>query len=762
MTQKISPFLQSKYGWDFGESGWNTGMDENLLKFSFLFDGNVDGLVSSLPTASNGQAYFLETDNRLYFSVNSIWYSTPTPKWFIFRIKTTGETYQFDGSSAVQVDSIAEVQTKLLDLEGVINSLGTAAFESSDSFVAPSQLDVAEANAAAYTDAARYVQNFPDVATVRLAGAGGRFDGDVAYLLSYYSGSQFGGGLLKWDAASSEVDNGVTVFAVSGIDVGRWKRPESHILTVDDAGLLHEETPTTDQTSQVEAFLAAASGRPLVVGRAIRVGVNDTISVPSSLHWLANGFELFTLSTFVGDVGFRILLKHENCEDVYVESLVVNGNATAFGGLFPVVGGDIPRGVAVCGGCHNIRYANLHVEDVVGNAWIHLSGGAWAQSTNVYVNGVSRNCGLGFGQEVKTGEPVITAEGPGYTEYDNCWADLCNFGLYIAGGRAHLNGGVYHSKRLQAVTIYTGDAHARTTVTGNNPQFRITPETGSNSVGLIHCINKASTQPNYNLQQFLQVNIDSPEFICDHTGSNLQIETGSNVRFTAPVFRGGAAQINGVVTSATGGPYKEGSIVMDDPQFTGWADTADAVVPRIPMTLNRPDFYEPAGASCGCVRMNAAGQKVTVDAPRFGSAGAVQQPQHGISSSVSGTSLICRDAVDNGLTGSMFNVALANAGEWLVENATPGASIIVKQHLGSATYDPPSLADGAGVTTTVSVPGANLGDFAIASFNQSLQGVTVTAFVSSANTVSVRFQNETGAAVDLTSGTIFAKSVRPV
>jgi hypothetical protein len=73
---------------------------------------------------------------------------------------------------------------------------------------------------------------------------------------------------------------------------------------------------------------------------------------------------------------------------------------------------------------------------------------------------------------------------------------------------------------------------------------------------------------------------------------------------------------------------------------------------------------------------------------------------------------------------------------------------------GSATYDPASLADGAGVTTTVAATGASLGDVARASFSNDLQGITLTAWVSAANMVSVRFQNESGAVVDLASGTL--------
>lgn len=73
---------------------------------------------------------------------------------------------------------------------------------------------------------------------------------------------------------------------------------------------------------------------------------------------------------------------------------------------------------------------------------------------------------------------------------------------------------------------------------------------------------------------------------------------------------------------------------------------------------------------------------------------------------------------------------------------------------GSSTYDPPSLADGAGTTTTVSVTGVAVGDFARASFSLDTQGITITAWVSAVNTVSVRFQNESGGVLDIASGTL--------
>lgn len=75
---------------------------------------------------------------------------------------------------------------------------------------------------------------------------------------------------------------------------------------------------------------------------------------------------------------------------------------------------------------------------------------------------------------------------------------------------------------------------------------------------------------------------------------------------------------------------------------------------------------------------------------------------------------------------------------------------------GTATYDPPSLADGAGTTTTVTVTGAALGDMAMASFSLTTSGISITAWVSAVNTVSVRFQNESGGVLDIGSGTLKA------
>lgn len=138
MPQKTSPFVESKYGWDFGESGWNTGADENFLKFAYLHDANIDGVVSTLPLpAVNGKAYFLTSDNRVYYAVDGTYNSTPVPTWFTLHVRGTGAAKRFTGSSLVDIDTEETLRQSITDLE---SSLGTAAYQDSSAFITPTQL----------------------------------------------------------------------------------------------------------------------------------------------------------------------------------------------------------------------------------------------------------------------------------------------------------------------------------------------------------------------------------------------------------------------------------------------------------------------------------------------------------------------------------------------------------------------------------------------------------------------------------------------
>lgn len=76
--------------------------------------------------------------------------------------------------------------------------------------------------------------------------------------------------------------------------------------------------------------------------------------------------------------------------------------------------------------------------------------------------------------------------------------------------------------------------------------------------------------------------------------------------------------------------------------------------------------------------------------------------------------------------------------------------------VGTATWDPASIAASATTATTVTVTGAALGDPVVASFSLDQAGLSMDAYVSSANTVFVRLKNNTAGTVDLASGTLKA------
>jgi len=81
----------------------------------------------------------------------------------------------------------------------------------------------------------------------------------------------------------------------------------------------------------------------------------------------------------------------------------------------------------------------------------------------------------------------------------------------------------------------------------------------------------------------------------------------------------------------------------------------------------------------------------------------------------------------------------------------------------TCTLDAGNLIDGAGETDDVTVAGVALGDMVIgASLGVDLVGLTVTGYVSAANTVKFRIQNESGSTVNLAAATMKIVVVRMV
>lgn len=80
---------------------------------------------------------------------------------------------------------------------------------------------------------------------------------------------------------------------------------------------------------------------------------------------------------------------------------------------------------------------------------------------------------------------------------------------------------------------------------------------------------------------------------------------------------------------------------------------------------------------------------------------------------------------------------------------------------GTIVWDPGSLADGAGETSSgITVTGAAFGDYVMVSAPYDLQGIIASAYVSASNTVKIRIQNETTGVLDLASGTWKVRVIR--
>jgi hypothetical protein len=94
---------------------------------------------------------------------------------------------------------------------------------------------------------------------------------------------------------------------------------------------------------------------------------------------------------------------------------------------------------------------------------------------------------------------------------------------------------------------------------------------------------------------------------------------------------------------------------------------------------------------------------------------------------------------------------------WLAGPIRPGNGVPLSKILsGSAMFDPPGIEDGKAITTTVTVPGASLGDTVLPpSHSQIAAGAWMLyGYVSAADTVIVVFLNHTGATANILNGTL--------
>lgn len=108
----------------------------------------------------------------------------------------------------------------------------------------------------------------------------GDSDGQLVQLLGYYEELPGkGGGMLYWDADSTETDNGGTVFAVAGAATGRWKREQATRL--DLAWFGWRGDGLEDDSARVQAAVDALPTGGTIEAGPGKVRIENTVLVRS-------------------------------------------------------------------------------------------------------------------------------------------------------------------------------------------------------------------------------------------------------------------------------------------------------------------------------------------------------------------------------------------------------------------------------------------------------------------------------------------------
>lgn len=108
MTMKTGPNLGMNYGWDLGESGWNTGMDANMRKLDAVVNGTVLNIANAPTVTSDGARYIVGSSpsgdfagqaGKLAVRIGGAWdFYSPAQGWAVYNL-ANGQTYRFTGTS---------------------------------------------------------------------------------------------------------------------------------------------------------------------------------------------------------------------------------------------------------------------------------------------------------------------------------------------------------------------------------------------------------------------------------------------------------------------------------------------------------------------------------------------------------------------------------------------------------------------------------------------------------------------------------------
>lgn len=113
-----SPYFDINYGWPYGSDGWNTGMDENLVRLSFLARNAVTEFTNSLPASpAPGYSCILNSDSLAYFWLGESYVFVELEEGYEFTTLSDGKRWRKQGGTYIEIPTIGSINVRTTSLE---------------------------------------------------------------------------------------------------------------------------------------------------------------------------------------------------------------------------------------------------------------------------------------------------------------------------------------------------------------------------------------------------------------------------------------------------------------------------------------------------------------------------------------------------------------------------------------------------------------------------------------------------------------------
>lgn len=324
-----------------------------------------------------------------------------------------------------------------------------------------------EEGAAKVGRAVRHINSVSELRSVA-----GRYQDDTVFLVDYHGGwnvlttpSPCGSGSLFWDATSTDPDNGGTVFAVAGVSVGRWKRPESESPCLGWFGARGDDS---DETAEISAAATAYADSALTLkadgGRSYRF--------TNSISFFGVSLDLNGSTLTAEHVGNKCLLQLKGRAGVSNGRLVQAGTPIGELGL---AGQRIIFGLDV----HDCAFENLRFScgsfghapfNIIGNCYnvdvsnISFDTGPWAMGLIIHWATVADSAAIDYASDIAYAAGASNATThPRNITVDNVTGGAFNGAgtlvalLYLSGAYNIKASNLYADQIAKIVTVQAGD-----------------------------------------------------------------------------------------------------------------------------------------------------------------------------------------------------------------------------------------------------------------------------------------------------------------